>query len=158
LITLSLGEPQHPVPGFVGPVLAKHIGDFGRYPIAKGIEPFRRAAANWLSSRFDLPRAIDPDREILVLNGSREGLFFAAITAARYVGGRRGKPAILMPNPFYPAYAAGARAADCEAIYLPTTLANGFLPDLDALDEATLATLDEIFPGPGGRAPEAYAW
>src|ERR1700686_4773598 len=42
LITLSLGEPQHPVPGFVGPVLAKHIAEFGRYPIAKGIEPFRR--------------------------------------------------------------------------------------------------------------------
>src|SRR3954471_5841619 len=71
LITLSLGEPQHPVPAFVGPVLAKHIADFGRYPIAKGIEPFRRAAANWLSSRFDLPRPIDPETEILVLNGSR---------------------------------------------------------------------------------------
>ena len=42
LITLSLGEPQHPVPDFVGPVLAKHIADFGRYPLAKGIEPFRR--------------------------------------------------------------------------------------------------------------------
>ena len=56
LITLSLGEPQHPVPAFVGPVLAKYIGDFGRYPIAKGIEPFRRAAANWLSTRFQLPR------------------------------------------------------------------------------------------------------
>ena len=60
LIALSLGEPQHPVPAFVGPVLAKHIADFGRYPIAKGIEPFRRAAANWLATRFDLPRAIDP--------------------------------------------------------------------------------------------------
>ena len=34
LITLSIGEPQHPVPDFVGPVLAKHIADFGRYPIA----------------------------------------------------------------------------------------------------------------------------
>jgi N-succinyldiaminopimelate aminotransferase len=145
LITLSLGEPQHPVPDFVGPVLAKHIGDFGRYPIAKGIEPFRRAAANWLSSRFDLPRPIDPENEILVLNGSREGLFFAAITAARYVGARRGRPAILLPNPFYPAYGAGARAADCEAIYLPTTLANGFLPDLDALDDATLARTVAIY-------------
>jgi aspartate/methionine/tyrosine aminotransferase len=145
LITLSLGEPQHPVPGFVGPVLAKYIGDFGRYPIAKGIEPFRRAAANWLANRFHLPRAIDPDSEILVLNGSREGLFLAAIAAARYVGGRRGKPAILMPNPFYPAYAAGARAADCEAIFLPTTLANGFLPDLDALEEATLARTVAIY-------------
>src|SRR5450755_94240 len=139
LITLSLGEPQHPVPGFVGPVLAKHIADFGRYPIAKGIEPFRRAAANWLSTLFELPRPIDPETELLVLNGSREGLFFAAITAARYVGERKGKPAILMPNPFYPAYGAGARAAGCEQIYLPTTLENGFLPDLDALDEATLA-------------------
>ncbi|MEO6780137.1 MAG: aminotransferase class I/II-fold pyridoxal phosphate-dependent enzyme [Bradyrhizobium sp.] len=145
LITLSLGEPQHPLPGFVGPVLAKHIGDFGRYPIAKGIEPFRRAAANWLANRFQLPRTIDPDSEILVLNGSREGLFLAAIAAARYVGGRRGKPAILMPNPFYPAYAAGARAADCEAIFLPTTLANGFLPDLDALEEATLARTVAIY-------------
>src|SRR3954466_5230690 len=145
LITLSLGEPQHPVPNFVGPVLAKHIGEFGRYPIAKGIEPFRRAAANWLSRRFKLPRGADPESEILVLNGSREGLFFAALTAARYVGERRGKPAILMPNPFYPAYGAGARAAGCEAVYLPTTPANGFLPDLNALDDATLVRTVAIY-------------
>ena len=86
LITLSLGEPQHAVPAFVGPVLANHIAEFGRYPIAKGIEPFRRAAANWLSTRFQLPRPIDPESELLVLNGSREGLFFSALTSARYVG------------------------------------------------------------------------
>src|ERR1700712_228156 len=115
LITLSLGEPQHPVPDFVGPVLAKHLADFGRYPMARGIEPFRRAAAAWLGRRFNLPRPLDPDTELLVLNGSREGLFFAAITAARFVGPRKGRPAILMPNPFYPAYGAGARAANCEA-------------------------------------------
>ncbi|MGA8903365.1 aminotransferase class I/II-fold pyridoxal phosphate-dependent enzyme [Bradyrhizobium sp.] len=139
LITLSLGEPQHPVPGFVGPILAQHIAEFGRYPIAKGIEPFRRAAASWLSRRFDLPRAIDPETEILVLSGSREGLFFAALAATRFVGERKGRPAILMPNPFYPAYGAGARAAGCEPVYLPATVANGFLPDLDTLDEATLA-------------------
>src|SRR5436309_7084200 len=145
LITLSLGEPQHPVPDFVGPVLAKHIAEFGRYPLAKGIEPFRRAAADWLSTRFQLPRPIDPESEILVLNGSREGLFFAAITAARYASPRRGRPAILMPNPFYPAYGAGARAAGCEQIYLPTTRANGFLPDLDALDDATLARTVAIY-------------
>jgi N-succinyldiaminopimelate aminotransferase len=139
LIVLSLGEPQHPVPGFVGPVLAQHIADFGRYPLARGIEPFRKAAAAWLSTRFKLPRPADPESEILVLNGSREGLFFAALTAKDYVGERRGRPAILMPNPFYPAYGAGSRAADCEQIYLPTTVENGFLPDLDAIDEATLA-------------------
>ena len=139
LITLSLGEPQHPVPGFVAPVLAEHIADFGRYPMAKGIEPFRRAAAGWLSRRFALPRPVDSDTEVLVLSGSREGLFFAALAATRFVGERKGRPAILMPNPFYPAYGAGARAAGCEPIYLPATVANGFLPDLDTLDEATLA-------------------
>src|SRR6476620_1627288 len=145
LITLSLGEPQHPVPDFVGPVLAKHIAEFGRYPMAKGIEPFRHAVARWLSTRFHLPRAVDPETEVMVLNGSREGLFFAAITAQRYVGNRKGRRAILMPNPFYPAYGAGARAAGCELIYLPTTLANGFLPDLDALDDATLARTVAIY-------------
>src|ERR1700760_2049548 len=139
LITLSLGEPQHPVPDFVGPVLAKHIADFGRYPLARGIEPFRKPAAAWLSTRFSLPRAVDPETEILVLNGSREGLFFAALTAKDYVGERKGRPAILMPNPFYPAYGAGTKASACEQIYLPTTVENGFLPDLDAIDEATLA-------------------
>jgi len=145
LITLSLGEPQHPVPGFVGPVLAKHIAEFGRYPLAKGTEPFRRAAAAWLTTRFSLSRAVDPESEVLVLNGSREGLFFAAIAASRYVGDRNGRPAILMPNPFYPAYGAGARAAGCEQVYLPTTVANGFLPDLDSLDDALLARTAAIF-------------
>ena len=130
LIALSLGEPQHPVPAFVGPVLAKHIADFGRYPVARGIEPFRRAAANWLAKRFDLPRAIDPESEILVLNGSREGLFFAAITAARYVGGRKGPPAILMPNPFYPAYGAGARAAGCDLVIV----VSGYTIPMEAAD------------------------
>jgi N-succinyldiaminopimelate aminotransferase len=161
LITMSLGEPQHPVPGFVAPVLAEHIADFGRYPIAKGIEPFRRAVAGWLGTRFNLPRAVDPDNEVLVLNGSREGLFFAAITAARFVTARKGRPAILLPNPFYPAYGAGARAAGCEAIYLPTTLGNGFLPDLDSLDEATLARTVAIYLASpanpqGAVAPRAY--
>ncbi len=102
VISLSLGEPQHPVPEFVGPVLAKYTAEFGRYPIAKGIEPFRKAAADWCARRFKLPRPLDVESEVLVLNGSREGLFFAAIAAERFVGPRRGKPAVLVPNPFYP--------------------------------------------------------
>lgn len=145
LISLAVGEPQHPVPDFVGPVLARHIADFGRYPMNQGTDPFRQAASAWLSSRFKLPRSLDPKSEILVLNGSREGLFLAAIAAARYVGPKPGKPAILMPNPFYPVYGAGADAAACEQIHLPTTVDNGFLPDLDAIDEATLARTVAIY-------------
>jgi N-succinyldiaminopimelate aminotransferase len=138
-ISLAVGEPQHPVPGFVGPVLAAHIDEFGRYPMNKGIEPFCRAAADWLGRRFVLPRPLDPDTEVLVLNGSREGLFLAALTARNWVSGRVGRPAILMPNPFYAAYAAGAVAADCDPVYLPATAASGFLPDLDALSDSLLA-------------------
>ena len=46
---------------------------------------------------------------------------------------------MLIPNPFYAAYAAGAVAAGCEPVYLPATRATGFLPDLDALSDDLLA-------------------
>ena len=61
-------------------------------------------------------------------------LFLAALAAKNWVTPRAGRPAVLIPNPFYAAYAAGAIAADCEPVYLPTTRATGFLPDLDALE------------------------
>jgi aspartate/methionine/tyrosine aminotransferase len=138
-INLSVGEPQHAVPPFVGPVLAAHIDDFGRYPANKGIDAFRRTVAAWLARRYRLPRPVDPETEVIVLNGTREGLFLAAIAAKRFVARRDGPPAILLPNPFYAAYAAGAAAADCEAVYLPATAETGFLPDLDALDAKLLA-------------------
>jgi len=137
-INLSVGEPQHPVPSFVGPALAAHLAEFGRYPANKGIEPFRQAVAQWLGRRYALPRPVDPDSEVLVLNGTREGLFLAAIAARRWVAPRLATPAMLIPNPFYAAYAAGTLAADCEPVYLPATRASGFLPDLDALDEPLL--------------------
>src|SRR5262249_37955402 len=109
-ISLAGGEPQHAVPSFVGPVVAAPLGEFGRYPMNRGLDPFCEAAAGWLGRRFALPRPIDPASEILVLNGSREGLFLAAIAAERWVGGRKadgrlGRPAMLIPNPFYAAYA-----------------------------------------------------
>jgi N-succinyldiaminopimelate aminotransferase len=138
-IALSVGEPQHAVPAFVGPVLASHIADFGRYPANRGIDPFLASAAAWLGRRFKLNRPVDPASEVLVLNGTREGLFLAAITAKQWVSKRSGRPAILIPNPFYAAYAAGAMAADCEAVYLPTTKRTDFLPDLDALSEELLS-------------------
>jgi N-succinyldiaminopimelate aminotransferase len=138
-INLSVGEPQHPIPAFVGPTLAAHVADFGRYPANKGIEPFRRAVAGWLNRRYKLTRAVDPESEVLVLSGTREGLFLAAIAAKRWVTRRASKPAVLIPNPFYAAYGAGALAADCEPVYLPATRKSGFLPDLDAVDDALLA-------------------
>ena len=92
-ISLAVGEPQHAVPAFVAPVLAAHIDEFGRYPMNKGTDEFCAAAAGWLGRRFSLPRPIDPATEMLVLNGSREGLFLAAIAAERFITGRAGRPA-----------------------------------------------------------------
>jgi N-succinyldiaminopimelate aminotransferase len=144
-ISLAVGEPQHPLPSFVGPVLAAHIEEFGRYPMNKGLDEMCEAAASWLGRRFKLPRPLDPAAEVLVLNGSREGLFLAAIAAARFVEAKRCVPAMLIPNPFYAAYSAGAVTAGCEPVYLPAVAATGFLPDLDALSEELLARTVAFF-------------
>jgi N-succinyldiaminopimelate aminotransferase len=137
-ISLAVGEPQHPIPDFVGPIIAKHVAEFGRYPANKGLDEFQQAVAQWLGRRYTLPRPVDWASEVLVLNGTREGLFLAALAAKNWVT-PRGRPAVLIPNPFYAAYAAGAVAAECEPVYLPTTRATGFLPDLDLLSEEVLA-------------------
>src|ERR1700756_1260988 len=138
-ISMAVGEPQHPMPAFVGPIITPPVEEFGRYPMNKGLDAFGEAVAGWLNRRYALPRQIDPAAEVLVLNGTREGLFLAALAAKRFVPPRSGRPAVLVPNPFYAAYSAGAVAADCEPVYLPATAASGFLPDLDALSEALLS-------------------
>ena len=134
-INLSVGEPQHPVPGFVGDAITNHLDDFGKYPANKGSEPFREAAARWVTRRYKLKRPLDADRELLLLSGTREGLFLGCLAAKRWVGPRRGTPAVLIPNPFYAAYAAGAAGANCEAVFLAATKSSGFLPDLDTISD-----------------------
>jgi N-succinyldiaminopimelate aminotransferase len=146
-ISLAVGEPQHPIPAFVGPVIAAHLAEFGRYPMNRGLDEFAQAVASYLNRRYRLPRNVDPASEVLVLSGTREGLFLAGIAARNYLAQRAGKPgakpaikpAVVIPNPFYAACAIGAIAADCEPVYLPTTAATGFLPDLDTLDDDLLA-------------------
>src|SRR5262249_61439364 len=71
-INLAVGEPQHAFPGFVGPVIAAHLAEFGRYPAGKGTERFRGAVAEWLTRRYRLER-IDPERHLLLLSRTREG-------------------------------------------------------------------------------------
>jgi aspartate/methionine/tyrosine aminotransferase len=144
-INLSVGEPHHPMPDFVGPTLAKHLAEFGRYPMTRGIEPFRLAVAAWLDRRYRLERPVDPEREVLVLSGSREGLFLAAIAARRYRRDRGERPAILLPNPFYMAYFSGAQAAGCEPVPLPATRETGFVPDYDAVPDELLRRTVAIY-------------
>ena len=137
-INMTVGEPRHPVPGFVAPVLARETDGFGRYPAIKGTDAFRKAVGAWLDRRYGLSGAVDVERGILPLNGSREGLFYAALEARRRFSRPVERPAILLPNPFYQAYAAGAVAAGCEPVMLDAGPETGFLPDLDALPDELL--------------------
>src|SRR6202020_950494 len=66
-ISMAVGEPQHPIPPFVGPIIAAHVDEFGRYPANKGLDEFGVAVAGWLGRRYDLPRPVDPANEVLVL-------------------------------------------------------------------------------------------
>lgn len=117
-IELHIGEPRHPFPPLVGPVLAESLAGFGAYPPMKGTDAFRAAAADWTTRRFALPTPIDPATEVLPLNGSREGLFYAAVEARLLT--KKTNPAILLPNPFYQAYAAGCAAAGATPLLIAT--------------------------------------
>src|SRR4029079_8146806 len=136
---MSGGDRRPAMPSVCGGVIANNLADFGRYPANKGSEPFRRAAADWLGRRYKLKRPVDPESEVLVLAGTREGLFLSALAAVHWVPPRSGKTAILIPNPFYAVYAAAATAAGCEPVYLSAGKATGFLPDLNALSAELLA-------------------
>ncbi len=144
-LSAAVGEPQHAMPDFVGPVLAGALAGFGKYPRTEGTPEFRAAVAGWLGRRYGLARPMDADREILVLNGSREGLVNATFVARRRVAARAGAPIVLVPNPLYAAYRAGADIAGCEVVPMPTTRESGWLPDLDALDPALLARAVVVF-------------
>jgi aspartate/methionine/tyrosine aminotransferase len=137
-IDLSLGEPRALIPPFLGPTLERHLHLFGRYPPIRGIPELRDAIANWIGRRYpSLEGRIDPERQVLPLNGSREGLF-SAIFPALARKGSLSRPAVLIPNPFYQAYAAAAAAAGAEPVLLETSGANEFLPDLGAIDATIL--------------------
>ncbi|MGV1014479.1 MAG: aminotransferase class I/II-fold pyridoxal phosphate-dependent enzyme [Methyloceanibacter sp.] len=138
-IDLSLGEPKGLIPPFIGPTLQEHLHEFGRYPPIRGIPSLRQAIADWIGRRYpSLNGKIDAECHVLPLNGSREGLFsaiFPALTRKPAVK----EPAVLIPNPFYQAYAAAAAASGTEPCFLPSTATTNFLPDLEAIDEALLA-------------------
>ncbi len=146
LITLSLGEPQHPVPGLRRPGAGKAHRRFRPLSAGQGhraVPPRRWRTGCRPASSCRAPSI--PRAKCWCLTAAARDCSSPPSPHRVYVGNRRGRPAILMPNPFYPAYGAGARAAGCEQVYLPTTVANGFLPDLDSLDDALLARTVAMF-------------
>ncbi|MDO9126704.1 MAG: aminotransferase class I/II-fold pyridoxal phosphate-dependent enzyme [Parvibaculum sp.] len=149
-LVMSLGEPQHAFPPFVMEEIARNAPLFGKYPPIIGTTEFRNAAAGWLGRRYGIEAAVgkglalDPDLQILPVNGTREALFsIAQVATPPEKTGRR--PAILMPNPFYQCYAAAALAAGAEPVYIAATKETGFMPDFEALPEELLARTAMIY-------------
>jgi N-succinyldiaminopimelate aminotransferase len=136
---MSIGEPRHAPPAFLEQALADAAEGWGRYPVNEGTPQLRAAIGVWLRKRFGVSAArTDPDKHILALNGTREGLFNACLALCPEVkNGQR--PTILMPNPFYQCYAAAAFAAGAEPVFLPCGADTGFLPDFDAVPADLLA-------------------
>jgi aspartate/methionine/tyrosine aminotransferase len=133
-IAMTIGEPKHPMPAFVGEVMAENLGGFGVYPPNDGTPELLAAISAWIGRRYGV--SVGTDR-LMALNGTREGLFNAALALCpeRKSGA---VPAVLMPNPFYQVYAVAALAAGAEPVYVPATAATGFLPDYGALPKAVL--------------------
>lgn len=133
-IAMTIGEPRHPMPDFVGPILAANLAGFGIYPPNDGTPELLAAISAWVSRRYGVDLAQD---RIMALNGTREGLFNAAIAVAPETKAGQ-KPVILMPNPFYQVYAVAALTVGAEPIYVPATAETGFLPDYESLPAETL--------------------
>lgn len=141
-IALSIGEPKHPTPGFIGRTLAEHLGSLTQYPATKGIPELRQGIAGWLSRRFRLPpEAIDPEQHILPCNGTREALF--AFAQAVVDPGQRAL--VLMPNPFYQIYEGAALLAGAQPYFLNTTRDTHFLPDFDNVPEEIWARCQLLY-------------
>lgn len=129
VLHMSIGEPKHPMPPMVAGVLAGALEGFGRYPANDGTPALLEAISGWIGRRYGVQ--VGPER-LMALNGTREGLFNAALALLPEArGGKR--PVVLIPNPFYQVYAVGALAAGAEPVYVPATEATGFLPDYAAL-------------------------
>lgn len=133
-IAMTIGEPRHAMPDFVGPILADNLAGFGVYPPNDGTPELLAAISGWIARRYGVPVA---ENRLMVLNGTREGLFNALISLCPETkNGQR--PAVLVPNPFYQVYAVAALTVGAEPVYVPATAATGFLPDYASLPAAVL--------------------
>jgi aspartate/methionine/tyrosine aminotransferase len=152
-LNLSLGDPQHATPPLLAETIAANAHLWGTYPPNHGTPELRQAIAAWLCRRYALAaETVDAERHVLPVAGTREALFMVADLVvpeppvgvrANAAPARRPKAmgrraAVLLPNPNYHVYAGAVAMSGGEAFSLPVTAETGFLPDLAAIDAATL--------------------
>jgi N-succinyldiaminopimelate aminotransferase len=158
-IKLSIGEPQHATPEFIKEALTAGLGGLANYPTTQGLPALRQAIAAWMDRRYGLA-GINPDTEILPVNGSREALFSFAQTV---IDPSRGYvPLVVSPNPFYQIYEGAAYLAGAEPRFINTLPENDFALDLDTLSAADWARVQLMYvcsPGnPTGKVLDLEDW
>ena len=125
IIDLGMGNPDLPTPQHIVDKLCEVAQDpkAHRYSASQGIKGLRRAFVNYYQRRFNV--SLDPDKEVCVTLGSKEGLanLASAITGPGDV--------FLTPNPAYPIHPFGFIIADGVLRYLPYQPGEEFLAALD---------------------------
>ncbi len=133
VISFAIGDPDMPTPEHIIDSLcqASQIPANHRYPETSGLPELRQAVCEWYDRRFSV--ALDKDREVVPLIGSKEGIGHIAfcLIDTDDIG--------LVPDPGYPVYAIGTMLAGGSVYSMPLKEENGFLPDFDAIPDNVLS-------------------
>lgn len=157
-VNLSIGEPKHATPALIQQALVDNLAGLANYPTTLGVPALREAIAAWLSRRYDIP-LMNPETEIVPVNGSREALF---AFAQAVIDNSRPAPVVVCPNPFYQIYEGAAFLAGAEPYFLNTLPENDFAMDLESVPESVWLRTQLLYlcsPGnPTGKVMSLEQW
>lgn len=140
-ISLGIGEPKHPTPGFIKDALSAGLDALAVYPATAGDLNLRQSFTSWLHTRYGL--SLDPATQVLPVNGSREALFALAQTVVD--ASRSPTPIVMSPNPFYQIYEGAAFLSGAEPYYVPSVPSRNFAVDWDSVPEEAWARTQLVF-------------
>ena len=132
LIDFGKGDPREETDPLIRRALVESIEPLSSYPLAEGLPELREAAAAWCGRRFGVE--VDPETEVIPTYGSKEAIFHLAQVL---LDRDSDKALVLSTEPGYPVYDRGALFAGADVERLPLLEENGFLPDLDGIDDET---------------------
>jgi LL-diaminopimelate aminotransferase len=127
IISFAIGDPDLPTPSHIIEHMcqAAHDPANHRYPETAGLPELRQAIAEWYRRRFGV--TLDPDKEVLPLIGSKEGIGHMSLCFIE------AGDLALVPDPSYPPFFMGTILAGGEPYFMPLKEENDFLPDFKAI-------------------------
>ena len=157
-INLSIGEPKHETPALIKDALINNLAGLANYPTTAGVPALRQAISDWLCRRYGIP-ALDIEKALIPVNGSREALFSFA---QAIIDASRPAPIVICPNPFYQIYEGAAFLAGAEPYFLNNLPENDFAMDFGSVPESILQHTQLVYlcsPGnPSGKVMSLEQW